>query len=372
MFEDKQVVHHEVFALHAGHFGNLDHLTGPAQEPAHLHHYVNGRGNLPANHPDRQIEPRHADHDLQPAQRLARVVGVNRGEAAIVAGVHGLEHVQRLGATAFPDDNPVRPHPQRVAYQVARGDFSESLGVIRPRLQAADVGLLQTELGGVLNRDDALFGRNERRQRIEQGGLAAAGAAGNQNVHAGAHAGGQEIHHFQGNGFLGHQVCGQDRMHAKAPNRNQGAIQGQRRNNRIDAAAVGQSAIDHGAGLIDAPPGLADDPLNNVQQVPRISKRYGSPLQLPRPFHIDRVVTVYEDVGNGRIFHQGLERAQAKGFVQHLVDEPLALGAAQQAGAALAEFLGDAADLLLQLVLVHGADRGQVHGHDQLMMELCL
>src|SRR5438132_8050512 len=33
----------------------------------------------------------------------------------VVAGVHGLEHVERLTRAALADDDPLRPHPQRAA-----------------------------------------------------------------------------------------------------------------------------------------------------------------------------------------------------------------------------------------------------------------
>ena len=39
-------------------------------------------------------------HHLQARQGVARVVGVDRRQAALVAGVHRLQHVQRLGAAA--------------------------------------------------------------------------------------------------------------------------------------------------------------------------------------------------------------------------------------------------------------------------------
>ncbi|MNZ19912.1 hypothetical protein D3C78_369500 [compost metagenome] len=44
------------------------------------------------------------------------------------------------------------------------------------------MGLLQLQLGRVLDGDDALVVRNETGQHIEHGGLAAAGAAGYQHV----------------------------------------------------------------------------------------------------------------------------------------------------------------------------------------------
>src|SRR6476646_10456816 len=68
-----------------------------------------------AEDPDRQVEPRHPDHHFEPAEGVARVVGVDGGHAPVVAGVHRLEHVERLGPAALADDDPVGPHAQRVA-----------------------------------------------------------------------------------------------------------------------------------------------------------------------------------------------------------------------------------------------------------------
>ena len=63
---------------------------------------------------------------------------------------------KRLGAADLADDDPVGPHAQRVAHQVALGDLALALDVRRPGLQPDDVRLLQLQLGGVLDGDDPL------------------------------------------------------------------------------------------------------------------------------------------------------------------------------------------------------------------------
>jgi hypothetical protein len=49
----------------------------------------------------------------------AGAVGVDGRQRAVVAGVHGLEHVQGLGPADLADDDAVGPHAQRVADEVA-------------------------------------------------------------------------------------------------------------------------------------------------------------------------------------------------------------------------------------------------------------
>ena len=62
----------------------------------------------------------------------ARRVGVHGGQRPVVAGVHRLEHVQALLATALTDDDAVGSHAQRVAHQVADADRTLALDVGRP------------------------------------------------------------------------------------------------------------------------------------------------------------------------------------------------------------------------------------------------
>ena len=89
-------------------------------------------------------------------ERVARRVGVQRRQRAVVAGVHRLEHVERLAAADLADDDAVGPHAQRVAHQVAGRDLALALDVGRPALEPDDVPLLQPQLGRVLDGDDAL------------------------------------------------------------------------------------------------------------------------------------------------------------------------------------------------------------------------
>ena len=61
-------------------------------------------------------------------------------------------------------------------------DLALAFDVRRPRLELHDVPLLQLQLGRVLDRDDPLGVRDERRQRVEQRRLSAAGAAADDDV----------------------------------------------------------------------------------------------------------------------------------------------------------------------------------------------
>jgi len=78
-----------------------------------------------------------------------------------MAGVHRLKHVQRLRATTFADDDPIRAHPERIAEEIAHRDLAATLDVRRTGLERDDVHLLEPDLGRVLDRHDPFARRDE-------------------------------------------------------------------------------------------------------------------------------------------------------------------------------------------------------------------
>ena len=93
-------------------------------------------------------------------------------DGAVVPRVHRLEHVERLAAAAFSDDDAVRAHPQGIADEIAYGDGAAPLDVGRPGFQPDHVRLLKADFGRVLYGDDPLLLGDEAGQGVQQGGLA--------------------------------------------------------------------------------------------------------------------------------------------------------------------------------------------------------
>jgi len=73
-----------------------------------------------------------------------------------VPRVHRLQHVERLAAPAFPDDDPVGAHPERVDEQLSDGDLPLALSTRRPGLEPDHIAVLELEARGVLDGDDPL------------------------------------------------------------------------------------------------------------------------------------------------------------------------------------------------------------------------
>ena len=127
--------------------------------------------------------------------------------------------------------------------------------------------------------------------------------------------------------------------------RHRRAVQRQRRDDRVDAAAVGEAGVDHRAGLVDAPADLADDAVDDLPQVRVVAERTSASSSRPAALDVDAVEAVDQDVGDRRVLQQRLERAEAEGLVHHVVHQPFLLGAVEQALLGLAQLADEDADL---------------------------
>ena len=105
-------MHADDIAFHAGDFRDLHHSANSAGEAGHLHDDLQRRRDLPPNDPKRQIQAGQAAHHLQPAHRIACIVGMDRRHASFVPRIHGLQHIEGFAAAAFADDDAIRPHAQ--------------------------------------------------------------------------------------------------------------------------------------------------------------------------------------------------------------------------------------------------------------------
>src|SRR6476659_4859207 len=143
LLEDEHVLHDDDVAFYALDLGDVDDLPGPVLEAALLDDEVDRRGDLLADGPQGQVDAGHQDHRLEPRQHVARAVGVAGGHRAVMARVHGLQHVERFARTALPDDDPVRPHAQGVADELADRDGALAFDVRRARLEGDDVFLAE-------------------------------------------------------------------------------------------------------------------------------------------------------------------------------------------------------------------------------------
>ena len=110
--------------------------------------------------------------------------------------------------------------------------------------------------------------------------------------------------------------------------RDQRARQRQRRDDGVDAAAVGQARVDHRRGLVDAAPDLGDHLVDDPPQVRLVGEaRASSACSRPLALDPDVVRAVDHDLGDGLVREQALERPVPEDVVGDLADQALAIGA---------------------------------------------
>src|SRR5690606_24896742 len=182
LFVFENVGHGDHVTFHTLYFGDLDDLTRTVAQTLLMAHAVYRAGDLFADSAYRQVHACHQAHHFQTGDSIARAVGVQRRQRAVVTGIHCLKHVQRFTRTALPDDDAVRTHTQAVDYQVLNRDLPFAFNVGRAAFQRDDVFLPQLQFRRVFNRHNALVVRNKARKHVEQGRFSRASTAGHDDV----------------------------------------------------------------------------------------------------------------------------------------------------------------------------------------------
>ena len=130
--------------------------------------------------------------------------------------------------------------------------------------QPHDVLLGELQLGRVLDRDDPLLVGNEIAEAVEQRGFAGAGTAGNEDVACGrARSARRNSAHGARHRALGDEVVDDHFPLGELADRERRPAHGERRDDRVHAAAVGEAGIHERLRAIDAAADVGDDPLDD-------------------------------------------------------------------------------------------------------------
>ncbi len=289
-----------------------------------------------------------------------------------MARVHRLEHVHRLRAADLTHDDPVGPHPEGVHHQESLGDLPGPLHVGRPRLQADHVRLAEPQLGRVLHRHDPLRRRDEARQDVEERRLTRTRTAGDEHVQTRPHDPLEEPEHRLAEGPRTHEVLGGERVVVELPDRQVRPVDGQRRNDGVHPGPVGQPGVHHGRRVVDPAPHGGHDPVDDLEEVPVVVEPDVRPLEAALPLHVDRARGVHQDVRDGRIVHEGLQRSEPEDLVQDLADELVPLLEVERDGLGGQQLADEAADRLHDLVAVEPIEVGEVQPLQELPVDVAL
>src|SRR6202035_5992294 len=298
-------------------------------------------------------------------QGLARIVGVQRAHRSVVAGIHGLQQVERFRSADFADDDALRAHTQAVADQFAHGDLTLALDVGRPGFQPHHMRLLQLKFGGVFAGDDAFVVVDELRQAIQQRGLARAGAAGNQHVGPAAPDDLQDFRALRRDRAELDQLVERQLVLLELADCQRGAVERQRRHDGVDARAVGEARVADRRGFVDAPADLADDALADVQQLLIVAEADAGALDAARDFDEYRAGAVDHDVGDVVARQQRLQRAVSENVVADVVEQLFLLGDRHHDVLDRDDLVDDIADFLARRLAVELGELGEVDRLDQ-------
>ena len=210
---------------------------------------------------------------------------------------------------------------------------------------------------------------NVRGKRVEQRGLAGTGSAADQDVQAGFHAGLQQFQHAFGQGQLGHQVLAFQGVPAETADGEQRTVHGDRRDGGVDARAVGQAGVHQRRRFVHAAAHARNHFFNDAQQVRVVFELHRRAVQFAAALHVDQLRRGDQDVADGGILQQRLERAQAEDFIQNLFDDAVFF---HQAERRLLFFhqLGDGgADFRADALAGHGGEGLQVDPVQQLAVQ---
>ena len=152
--KDEDVLHRDDVAFHADDLGDAHHLAGAVAEAVTWMTRLIALAICSRVAFSGRSRPAIEIIVLETAERVTRRVGVDRGQRSLVAGVHRLEHVHRLGAAHLAHDDPVGAHAERVYEKQALRHFAAALDVGRASLEPDHVRLVQLQFRRVLDGDD--------------------------------------------------------------------------------------------------------------------------------------------------------------------------------------------------------------------------
>ena len=231
---------------------------------------------------------------------------------------------------------------------------------------------MELQLGRVLDRHDALLVADEAREHVEQRRLSGAGAAADDPVQPRPHAVREEVEHRLRHRAQRDEVVGLQPLGREPANREQRAVHGERRNDRVDARSVRQARVHHRRAVVHAATDGAHDAIDDAHQVPVVLERRLDAVQRAPALHEDMLVRVDQDVAHRRVAQERLERPEAEHVVDELGEERLALAEAERR-VLFGEQLGQQrADLALGARAIDVRERLEVQPVEQLAVDIAL
>ena len=167
---------------------------------------------------------------------------------------------------------------------------------------------LQLDLLRVLDHDDPLVLRHIRRERVEHRRLAAARAPRDDHVELRDDERLQRFGGLRRQGAKVDQPVDRQRLLEEATNRDIGPLGSRRGQDRLQAGAVGETALEDGTLLVNVLPGeLRGVSQHRDQGLPAVEAHPGE-LELAPPLDVHLMRTVDHDLADARVVEKGADR----------------------------------------------------------------
>ena len=244
------------------------HLPRAVGHARKLNQHVHAPRRSAAGRRVRDIQVRHRHHRLQPIERVPRAVGVNRRQAAVVARVHRLQHVERFFPADLADDDAVRPHAQGVDAPAVAGVTAPWPSMLGGRVSRRTTWRC-CSCSSAASSIVTMRSLSEMKLESALSSVVLPAPVPPETMmfsRAATHAL-EKIEHRLRQRLRSTRSCAPDAIRAESPDREHRPVERQRRDDGVDARAVLQPGVDHRAGLVDTPADHADDALDDPQQV---------------------------------------------------------------------------------------------------------
>src|SRR5581483_8442150 len=188
------------------------------------------------------------------AQAVVGGFAVDAGHAG-VAGREGPEHRHRFRAAALADDDPARIEPKRTRHELVEADAGKPIGAVGAGFvgDAVVEKIGEFQFGAGFADNDAFGAGDGAAERVEQGGLAGGDRAGDDDVLAGAHAGGEEVARVLAQDAELDKFAERVRAEAKAADgEDDVAVGAHGRDRGGEAGAVGEAGFDQRRDPVEA------------------------------------------------------------------------------------------------------------------------
>ena len=215
---------------------------------------------------------------FQPRRHLCWAVGVHGSRPALVSGVQRGEEVDDFSAANLADNDPVRPHAQRLADQLPQRDLPRTFDIRHPGHQPDQVRMLRCEFRCILDADNPFVRGDGAERSGEQRGLARAGSARDQEGQPGGNDGIQQRPGLRrdrpGRRQRG-KILGRGPKH---PQRQAGSTGGHRRQDGVQpdgeppAPYTGELSVDPRLGVVEPAAGRRRQPLREPSDLSFITE----------------------------------------------------------------------------------------------------